>query len=714
MDDISQDIQEKYEWLYGSSITFMEVLHAAYRNKNPNAAFFIRDSSFLKELPSDLNHRFRQDDEFSRRQIQLYKENVKKRFPDQVFTYKPEVESVDKTSSQVKLTNLEEFSNQVLTFFKSAISKIYPLEEVQPEVEVTLMDKLEEEQNLFIDYKTELVFGRQIEIDKLKDCSNDNFQKDCLSEYGGKNDDKSYEELKEKFKSSDDDELLKLILAEPGMGKSAVLAKLVQKIQENDENDLFYHFVPVSATTRESSIIIKRMLSFFIKDEKELKILEEKLPEEMIISLLAYLRKNPVKKRTYILIDAVNEMRSSGSHEHLNWLPPTFPKNIHCLVSCNTVHQHTLRKLAAKQPLVFSLTPLDKESVLNIIDYYLGMFNKKLDSHQKQLLSENDGASTPLWLRLACEELRIYGDFNTLSKKIELLPNDLKTLIEDILKRLQTEAAIENRKALNGTLCLLYAARTGLSEDDIPVLLGSENEPIAPLVWAETRRLLKQFLRIIYETRTGYERIDFIHDSVRLAVKSVLLPESKDTIKWHYKLANFLLNDAKKAPFSVDEIPYHLEASYQRGKLLDFMRKNPLSQRIPTYDRAQYVNNLKCTSFVHSNLSKVKSHSEIEMTVCHICQTGMKGGLNPIFNRPTEACYICGQWLGSGHLNKNKIYMCMQHSNMYRHNCVLCNSFQGSMKQKDNNLYVCHQCTFGYKYNLCNYLDTTNESVEES
>lgn len=68
-EEISSDIQEKYDWIEESSITLMEVLHAAYRNKNSNAAFFIRNNSFLRDLPENFNHRFQQDDEFSKAQI---------------------------------------------------------------------------------------------------------------------------------------------------------------------------------------------------------------------------------------------------------------------------------------------------------------------------------------------------------------------------------------------------------------------------------------------------------------------------------------------------------------------------------------------------------------------------------------------------------------------------------------------------------------------
>lgn len=56
--DFPQDIQQQYDWVFPASITHMEILHAAYRTKNPNAAFFIRDPSFLDNIPLEMQPAF--------------------------------------------------------------------------------------------------------------------------------------------------------------------------------------------------------------------------------------------------------------------------------------------------------------------------------------------------------------------------------------------------------------------------------------------------------------------------------------------------------------------------------------------------------------------------------------------------------------------------------------------------------------------------------
>ena len=55
----------------------------------------------------------------------------------------------------------------------------------------------------------------------------------------------------------------------------------------------------------------------------------------------------------------------------------------------------------------------------------LAIYNKRLDDEQMTVLLNKVGSSNPLWLTLACEELRVYGKFETLINKIESLPDEL-------------------------------------------------------------------------------------------------------------------------------------------------------------------------------------------------------------------------------------------------------------------------------------------------
>ena len=56
-----------------------------------------------------------------------------------------------------------------------------------------------------------------------------------------------------------------------------------------------------------------------------------------------------------------------------------------------------------------------------------------------KLLMASPGASNPLWLSLACEELRVFGVFETITRHIKSLPATIKELLQLIINRLINE-----------------------------------------------------------------------------------------------------------------------------------------------------------------------------------------------------------------------------------------------------------------------------------
>ena len=55
----------------------------------------------------------------------------------------------------------------------------------------------------------------------------------------------------------------------------------------------------------------------------------------------------------------------------------------------------------------------------------LGQFNKRLDEEQMVSLLSKEASQNPLWLSIACEELRVYGVFAKVTDKINTLADGL-------------------------------------------------------------------------------------------------------------------------------------------------------------------------------------------------------------------------------------------------------------------------------------------------
>ncbi len=55
----------------------------------------------------------------------------------------------------------------------------------------------------------------------------------------------------------------------------------------------------------------------------------------------------------------------------------------------------------------------------------LGTFNKRLDATQMTSLLAKESSQNPLWLAVACEELRVFGLFDRVTDKINSMADGL-------------------------------------------------------------------------------------------------------------------------------------------------------------------------------------------------------------------------------------------------------------------------------------------------
>ena len=55
----------------------------------------------------------------------------------------------------------------------------------------------------------------------------------------------------------------------------------------------------------------------------------------------------------------------------------------------------------------------------------LGTYNKRLDATQMKSLLAKESSQNPLWLAVACEELRVFGLFDRVTNKINSMADGL-------------------------------------------------------------------------------------------------------------------------------------------------------------------------------------------------------------------------------------------------------------------------------------------------
>jgi hypothetical protein len=84
MNELPAFITDRYRWIDGASITLMEFIHGAFRTRNPNALFLVRNSeSILRSIPESYLDKFRDQDQLNRKQIQELKLQLPQIFTEQ-------------------------------------------------------------------------------------------------------------------------------------------------------------------------------------------------------------------------------------------------------------------------------------------------------------------------------------------------------------------------------------------------------------------------------------------------------------------------------------------------------------------------------------------------------------------------------------------------------------------------------------------------------
>ncbi|XP_041355053.1 TPR repeat-containing protein DDB_G0287407-like [Gigantopelta aegis] len=682
------EVQKKYSWILGSSITFMEIMHGALRSRNRNAVFFFRDPSFLSDLPDEYHPKFEDVDSLCREHLRVLKSKLKEIFPANTFDYTATYGGIDASTGRnmVQITDLDDFANKCLAFFKTAIEKKYPDQQDITNYKET--DQEKELQTIFITQKADLVIGRDDDIQVLMNyitgADSDKLDKIAKAET-------TIREKGQAWELCDDDNLVCVVEGRSGWGKTSLLSRFV--IETNTKMpDLFFHFCGSTARSYSEHELLKSMIEFLSPDlsDDELKLLKGSTEEQIDLLNTVLVRFRQCERNAIIVVDAVNELNTKNSISHLAWLPPSIPKNLRMVVSCNE-HAVTLARLREHPAYWFKLAPLSPESLKNIAIKYLGNFKKKLDEQQLSCLMTRSQVDGPLWMTLMCEELRVFGDFRTINKKIEEMPDSLDGLFGVILLRLQAE---DDTGCIKKALCSMASSEAGILSSDILKVLGdTEKKEFAPaLHWAQARRHLKPYIRV-----TGFpeEYVTFYHEAIWKAVRKNLLSTPEEDRTWQRHLANYYQYWCDKPYMKANYLPLHLKRAGENERLIEYLRNDANSMMMAPFQRSRYFQDLRCFRLA----DKVMSMTQ-DVKICWMCCKRMRAFNPGNMNLAEHSCVICAAHCFSfGNRQTGRI--CSFHAMKFRNSCFLCNHYIFPNDTKAIAGKLCNGCAFGVNGKKC-------------
>ena len=413
----------------------------------------------------------------------------------------------------------EQTTKAILDFFQTRIGHNYPLDNAPCDV----MQVQKEAHSTFLDSRSSCVLGRDKLLNQIENFIINGSTKNAPL----------------------------LVVGIAGAGKSALMARCAHnatqlseqnkiKFSESDSKKvkIFYHFV--GATPRSTDLA-----SFLQRLTKEIKSdsMETQTSLDELVNLAYNLLESPSTDPIVIVIDAINQM-DADKHMYLKrWIPEKISPNVRLVISTieGTVSHQTIRSFKSS-PTEIICGPLDVESSTALITNILNKYNQTLGFDEMKVLLNKQGSRYPLWLTLACEEIRVCEERDNLREKIDELPDDLISLEETVFGRFERETGGNLMKAC---VCLLEVSRHGLLETELLSLLSDEQiitmpeykgEPeiqFSPEQTAEVTDIRENISKQVQDTYLNDSQADSANSSSQHEMKST---EAKGkTKKRHFK-----------------------------------------------------------------------------------------------------------------------------------------------------------------------------------
>jgi len=521
----------RFAWLKnyptGRSITELEMHYAALSNpeKATGAFFYLRDNLFMTQVPDNFHKFFEAGPAGAQEKMDDLKRRIKssgvKFYEHYPCTYGGQAED-----GAPAVTGLDFFGERVFHDLWGAISNHFPTEPPPN-------DPLELERSFhqaFVHEQTRNFVGRKEMITSMT-----------------------------KFVKGFHHQLL-AIVGKPGDGKSSLMANFAaQYAAQNPKTFVLSHFIGSSPGSGD----IQNTLQRLCQELKTVFSLEDEIPtdfKELTTLFPSLIEQASFKGKLLIVLDAINQLdhRSNRAHS-LEWLP----QKLSCKVIVSTTPGKCFDNLQHRFAGVYlelPMAPLDISDRQVLVRQTLWQYHKKLDerpmnNQMRELLKKAD-AGNPLYLTIACEELRVFGLYEQVTEKIKRMAPQIPRLLEEVLKRLEVD---HGQETISNICSLLVTSRGGLLEHELISMV-----PIDGFKWAALMRSLSPFLKPTGESG----EISFFHGSFQEATKKRYFLTKKTESRYHSMLADYFWNNIDPHmngtwfgggdKHSVSELPYHL------------------------------------------------------------------------------------------------------------------------------------------------------------
>ncbi len=319
-----------------------------------------------------------------------------------------------------------------------------------------------------------------------------------------------------------------VITGASGLGKSSLMAYLAESMRTGSEaRPVIEHYVGASHTSGSAGAVMRHVIdeiADLLPDGPDLPSDPEKLPEVFSdrLAALGETWEERGLEMPVLLIDAVNQLGERG--RRLEWLPKVMPEGVRLIIS--TTPGESEDRLLERGWQRLDVEPIEDPGIRkSIIVRYLGEFHKGITAAQLDALANDPKASSPLYLRLVAEELRLHGEHETLAEEIDRYTGaeTIDDVFQLVLARLETDYGRDHVADLLG---LLHTSRTGLTETELAELIAGGRMQLSHLLFALDYHLVR---------KEGV--LDFFHDYLRRGVEQRYIPDEETRNRYRLRIA---------------------------------------------------------------------------------------------------------------------------------------------------------------------------------
>lgn len=298
-----------------------------------------------------------------------------------------------------------------------------------------------------------------------------------------------------------------------------------------------------------------------------------------------------------LAVDALDQLPPADPARQLAWLPRALPDNIRILLS--TIDGEILQFARKLQiPVDFrAVKGLGLEDGSALLADWLKAAGRQLQTAQSdRVLTNFRVTGSPLYLRLASEEARLWTAYDGQNLHSGALASDIELLIRQIFARLSFPQN-HGQTMVSKTFGYLVAARNGLTEHELigvlsadPQLMqqfradspqGKNLDRLPFIVWSRLRDDLEPYLS--ERLADGLPAIGFFHRVFKEVAEACYLGSANLRCDYHAALANYfsqgehdknyLSIDGHNAPNRrrLSELPFHLNQSGMSGRMADLL-----------------------------------------------------------------------------------------------------------------------------------------------